>query len=165
MDSKITTSVLGSNGNGGNIMIDPLLLVLDDSQIIAQAVAGHGGNITIDANDFLPSDDSLVSASSQLGISGTVELIGPRVDLNGSLVVLSSELKSAADIARNSCGADGGGGQSSLVAAGRGGLTPDPDIALPALYLAGRDLGPPVAAHAVSIQPALPIPSFKIACR
>jgi hypothetical protein len=82
--SRITTSVLGANGNGGNITIDPLLLVLDSSSIIAQAVAGHGGDISINAGDFIATPDSIVSASSQLGISGTIELIGPRVDLNGS---------------------------------------------------------------------------------
>src|SRR5439155_18788476 len=103
IDSRITTSVHADRGNGGNITIDPKLLVLDHSQIIAQAVLGHGGDITITANDFLPSSDSLVSASSSLGISGTVEVIGPRVDLNGSLVVLSSELRNAAAIFRESC--------------------------------------------------------------
>ena len=84
------------------------------SSIVAQAVAGHGGNITIVAGDFIASNDSLVSASSQLGISGSIELIGPRVDLNGSLVVLSSELRSAAAVLRTSCDARGRT-QSSLV--------------------------------------------------
>jgi filamentous hemagglutinin family protein len=142
--SKITTSVLGAKGNGGNITIDPLLLVLDSSSIIAQAVAGEGGNITIRANNFLASDDSIVSASSQLGISGTIELIGPRVDLNGSLVVLSSELKSAADIARTSCEGHGRP-QSSLVDAGHGGLPQDTEAAIPALYIVDRDLGRDIA--------------------
>jgi large exoprotein involved in heme utilization and adhesion len=163
VDSKITTSVLGANGNGGNITIDPQLLVLDSSSIIAQAVAGHGGNIRIDANNFLPSDDSIVSASSQLGISGAVELVGPRVDLNGSLVVLSSELKSATDILRTDCEATGGQSQSSLVAAGRGGVTPDPDGSFPALYLAGRDLGA-TGVPASSAERGT-VPEIKIACR
>jgi filamentous hemagglutinin family protein len=138
--SQISTSVLGSNGNGGNITIDPLLLVLDSSSIIAQAVAGHGGNITIVANNFLPSDDSIVSASSQLGISGSIELIGPRVDLNGSLVVLSADLRSAADVLRTSCEAHGRK-QSRLVDKGYGGLPQDTESAIPALYIVNRDIG------------------------
>jgi filamentous hemagglutinin family protein len=142
VDSKITTSVNSDIGNGGNILIDPQLLVLDHSQIIAQAVRGHGGNITIFANEFFPSADSLISATSELGISGTVEIIGPRVDLDGSLVVLPSELKNAAAIFRTSCAARGNRPRSSLTEAGRGGLPQDPETTLLAVHLADRDFAP-----------------------
>jgi len=54
------------------------------SQIIAQAVLGHGGNITIAADEYFPSADSLVSATSSLGISGSIEIVGPRAALDGS---------------------------------------------------------------------------------
>ena len=139
---EITTSVKGETGNGGNITIDPQFVVLDRSQIVATAIAGHGGNITIEAGEFIASSDSVVSAASQKGISGTIEIIGPRVDLNGALVVLSSQLRSAAQVLRNSCAAQSGLPQSSLVEGGRGGLPQDPDATLPALYIAGRDLSP-----------------------
>ena len=149
LDSQITTSVKGASGNGGNIAIDPQLLVLDHSQIIAQAVLGHGGNITIAADEFLPSADSLVSATSSLGISGIVEIIGPRTALDGSLVVLPSELRSAAAVLRDSCAARGNRPHSSLTKAGRGGLPQDPDAPLLAVYLADRDVTPgPQAAAA-----------------
>lgn len=157
--SSITTSVGGAFGNGGNIAIDPQVVVLDKSQIIAQAVRGHGGDIAINAKEFIASPDSLVSASSQLGISGTVEIIGPRVDLNGSLVVLASELRHAAEVLRNSCAAKSGLPRSSLTQAGRGGLPQDPEATIPALYLAGRDVDrsfaaasplPRVARHATA---------------
>ncbi len=138
-DSKITTSVNGSVGNGGNILIDPQLVLLDNSKIIAQAVAGHGGNIRINANNFIASNDSLVSASSQLGISGTVDLVGPRVDLNGSLVVLPSDLRDAATVARTSCDARAGS-PSSLIDRGYGGLPQDTEAPVPALYIVNRDL-------------------------
>jgi large exoprotein involved in heme utilization and adhesion len=131
--------VNGSTGNGGNIAIDPQLVVLDNSDIIAQAVAGHDGNIVINANNFIASNDSLVSASSQLGISGTVDLVGPRVDLNGSLVVLPSDLRDAAEVARTSCDARARK-QSSLVDAGHGGLPQDTETTIPALYVVNRDL-------------------------
>jgi hypothetical protein len=140
-NGEISTSVKGETGNGGNITIDPQSIVLDQSSIIAQAIEGHGGNITINAGEFIASADSIVSASSALGISGTIEIIGPRVDLNGALVVLSSELRSAAQVLRNSCAAQSGP-QSTLVEAGRGGLPQDPDATLPALYIAGRDMTP-----------------------
>ena len=142
VSSRISTSVKGSIGNGGNILIDPQLLILDDSQIIAQAVLGHGGNITIVANQYLPSADSLVSASSALGISGTIEIIDPHIDLNGTLVVLPSELRNAAEIFRDSCAARAGRPRSSLTEAGRGGLPQDPEAMMLALYIADRDVFP-----------------------
>jgi large exoprotein involved in heme utilization and adhesion len=149
--SELTTSVKGETGNGGNITIDPDFVVLNHSDIIAQAVEGHGGNITINAGVYIASADSIVSATSQLGISGTVTINGPLVDLNGTLVVLSSELRSAVALTRDSCGARSGRPQSSLVEAGRGGLPQDPDVTLPALYIAGRDLKPgPRAAAATT---------------
>ena len=138
--SEITTSVKGETGNGGNITIDPDFLILNHSSIIAQAVQGHGGNISITAGVFIPSADSIVSASSELGISGTVVINGPLVNLNGTLVVLSSELRGAVALTREACAARGNRPQSSLVEAGRGGLPQDPDATLPALYIAGRDL-------------------------
>jgi filamentous hemagglutinin family protein len=142
VSSEISTSVKGETGNGGNIAIDPQLVILNHSSIIAQAIEGHGGNITITAGQFIPSSDSIVSASSQLGISGTVVINGPRVDVNGALVVLSSELRGRTEVLRESCAAQGSRPQSSLVEAGRGGLPQDAEATLPALYIAGRDLVP-----------------------
>jgi large exoprotein involved in heme utilization and adhesion len=142
VSSEISTSVKGETGNGGNITIDPQLVILDHSSIIAQAIEGHGGNITITADQFIPSSDSIVSASSELGISGTIVINGPRVDVNGALVVLSTQLRSRTEVLREACAARAGQPISSLVEAGRGGLPLDPGATLPALYIAGRDLIP-----------------------
>jgi filamentous hemagglutinin family protein len=141
VSSQISTSVNGETGNGGNITLDPQLAILNHSSIIAQAIEGHGGNITITADQFIPSTDSIISATSQLGISGTVVINGPRVDVNGALVVLSSELRGRAEVLREACAARGGQPISSFVEAGRGGLPQDPEATLPALYIAGRELG------------------------
>jgi filamentous hemagglutinin family protein len=137
--SEITSSVRGAHGDGGNIAIDARSLVLDGSQITAKAVLGHGGNIAIHTGEYIASADSVVSASSELGISGTIEIEGPRVELNGSLVVLPSALESAAAIEREACAARGAQPRSSLSEGGRGGLPEDPDLAVPALYFAGRE--------------------------
>jgi filamentous hemagglutinin family protein len=142
LSSEITTSVKGVTGNGGNITIDPQLVVLNHSRIIAEAVEGHGGNITINAGAFIQSADSSVDASSEKGISGTVVITGPRVDVNGALVVLSSELRGHAAVLREACAAYGDRPISSLVEAGRGGLPQDPEATLPALYIADRDFSP-----------------------
>ena len=152
LDSKVTTSVDGAKGNGGNIAIDPQFVVLNSSQIIAQAVGGNGGNISIVAGEYLVSDNSLVSASSQLGISGTIEIQGPQVELNKSLVTLPTELRDAPAVLRDTCSARNGLPRSTLVDAGRGGLPQDTDATIPALYLAGRGFEPAEPA----VMPALP---------
>jgi large exoprotein involved in heme utilization and adhesion len=140
VSSEISTSVKGETGNGGNIAIDPQLVILNHSRIIAQAIQGHGGNITITADQFIPSSDSIVSASSEVGISGTVVINGPRVDVNGALVVLSTQLRGRTEVLREACAARADRPISSLVEAGRGGLPQDPEATLPALYIAGRDV-------------------------
>ena len=140
--AEISTSVKGETGNGGNITIDPLLVILNHSTIKADAIAGHGGNITITADQFIPSSDSSLEATSELGISGTIVIDGPRVDVNGALVVLSTQLRSRTEVLREACVARAGQPVSSLVEAGRGGLPQDPEATLPALYIAGRELGP-----------------------
>jgi filamentous hemagglutinin family protein len=156
--SEITTSVKGETGNGGNIKIDPQFAILDRSNIIAQAIEGHGGNIDITAATYIASADSLVSGTSQLGVSGVVTINGPLVDLNGTLVVLSSELRKAVALTREACAAEGNRPQSSLIEAGRGGVPHDTDATLPALYIAGRDLGPLPHAAARRAESEPPVP-------
>ncbi|HTZ35751.1 MAG TPA: filamentous hemagglutinin N-terminal domain-containing protein, partial [Stellaceae bacterium] len=168
VDSSILTSVDGLLGNGGNITIDPQFLVLDRSQIEADAVGGNGGNISIVAGRYIASADSTVEASSQLGISGAVDITSPVLQIKGALASVASDLKAPAAIAPDSCGSKVGQLRSSFTAAGRGGVTQDPDDVLPALYLAGRELdstathpasgsGPaPFVPHLASIA-ALPI--------
>jgi hypothetical protein len=64
------------------------------------------------------------------------------LNINGALVVLSSELRGRAAVLREACSARGDRPVSSLVEAGRGGLPQDPEATLPALYIAGRDFNP-----------------------
>ena len=134
LDGEITTSAVG---NGGNITIDPPLVVLaDGSRIKANAFDGEGGNIKIVARAFVASADSVVTASSQKGISGTITITGQQVGLNGALIVLPDALKAAEAILQSRCAARRA--LSSFVAGGRGGLPEDPEAVLPALYLAPR---------------------------
>ena len=62
-DSQITTSVRSGQGSGGNIAIDSKLIVLDESQILAQAFGGPGGNINITADVFLVNSGGTVPTS------------------------------------------------------------------------------------------------------
>src|SRR5207253_4762282 len=78
-DSAITAEVGGGATTvGGNIFIDPQFVLLQYSQIVANAFAGQGGNIRIQAQQvFLADPTSQVSASSALGINGQVAIQAP----------------------------------------------------------------------------------------
>jgi len=128
VDSRITTSVGTGFGNGGNITIDPVFVILQNSQIIANAFGGNGGNISIVSQFFLQDTASLVQASSQLGISGSVLISAPQVDLSSSLTVLPSAFFDASGLLRESCAARAGR-SNSFVPAGRGGLAAQPERA------------------------------------
>jgi hypothetical protein len=132
-DSQITTSVQGGFGNGGNIMIDPTFVILQNSQILAQAFGGTGGNITIVAGFFFADPFSVVSASSTGGgVSGTVNIQAPITNLSGTLAPLSEEFLQAAGLLRASCAARfQGGNVSSFVVAGRDGMPLEPGGFLP----------------------------------
>ena len=112
--------------NGGNISIDPNLVVLQNSQILAQAIQGNGGNITITTPLFLADSSSLVSASSQFGLNGTVTIQSPTSNLSGSLGTLTSKPSQAQSLLTQRCAALANGQASSFVVAGREQLPADP---------------------------------------
>jgi len=136
--SSITTSVNSAFGNGGNIAVDPRLVVLDRGAIQANAVGGDGGTVLVRADQLVQSAGSAITATSQLGVPGQIFITGPPLDLNGSLVVLASELRSAAALLREGCAVRGAAPRSSLVAAGRGGQRQGLEATLPALYFVHR---------------------------
>ncbi len=114
-NSEVTTSVLDGAGGGGDLSIDPELVVLDRSRVVANAVAGDGGNIRITAGRFLASSDSRVDASSQLGIDGEVQIDAPDTDLAGELSSLPSTYADPAALLRDSCALRGSNASSFLV--------------------------------------------------
>jgi large exoprotein involved in heme utilization and adhesion len=126
LDSQITTSVESGTGGGGNIFIDPDFLVLQRSQIVANAYGGPGGNIRIVAGQLIVDPSSSIEASSALGIDGTVNIDAPNPDVGAALVVLPESYLDAARLLQPTCGA-ARAGLSSLVEVGRGGLPADPD--------------------------------------
>jgi len=133
IDSKITTSVGGGpQTTGGNITIDPQFVILNDSQIIANAYEGKGGNIRIFADVFLASPDSIVDASSALGIDGTVDIQAPISSISGTLAPMQGNFLSAEALLRDRCIARIRGEKySSFVVSGRDGLPIRPGSVLP----------------------------------
>jgi len=129
LDSEITTSVKSDAGGGGDITIDPEFVILNNSEILANAFEGDGGNITIVADYVIVSDDSRIDASSELGIDGTINISNPDQDIAKELAVLPENYLDVTGLISDRCGTSAG--SSSLVSAGPGGLAVDPDGYLP----------------------------------
>ena len=131
-DSVITTTVRGGGGDAGDITANARFIILDGSQIIANAFEGRGGNIRIQAQQaFLADPASTVSASSTLGISGTVDIRAPVTNVSGSLGPLPQAFAPAAQLLHNRCAARRREGKTSrFVLAGRDGVPEGPDSPL-----------------------------------
>jgi filamentous hemagglutinin family protein len=157
--ASILTSVDGADGNSGNIVIDPQFIVLDAGQIRATAFAGKGGNISLADGLLLLSQDSVISATSPYGVSGTIQIAAPQPNVVGGLVVLASALRAAPVVLDEACARAGPAGLSHLVTSGPGSTHTELDSTLPALYIADlalHDLGTQRAANAASAWPAQP---------
>jgi filamentous hemagglutinin family protein len=139
-NSLISASVMGGGGSGGNISIDPTAVILQNSQILARAVLGSGGNISIVTPFFLADQASVISASSQFGLNGTVTIQSPTSNLSGSLGTLASKPSQAQSLVTQRCAALVNGQASSFVVAGREQLPADPGSWLSSpIALAGID--------------------------
>ena len=155
VNSSINTSVFGGDGNGGNITIDPNVVVLQGSQVKAEAFQGVGGDITITTPLFLADSTSEVSALSPFGLNGTVTIQSPTSNLSGSLGPLTSKPSQAQNILTQRCAALANGQASSFVVAGREQLPSDPGgwLSSPFAFAAlGESLG---TGHAASSVPAI----------
>jgi filamentous hemagglutinin family protein len=124
--SKISTSVEGADGSGGNIFIDPNVVILEGSDITARAIGGAGGNITFVTPLFLMDSASVVSATSQRGVSGTVTIQSPTSNLSGTVGQLVSKVSPPQVLLQNRCVALASGEQSTFILAGRDALPSEP---------------------------------------
>ena len=126
------TTESGGTGNGGNITISsPVVIALENSDIVANASRGRGGNIDITSQSILGTafrerltPESDITASSEFGLNGTVELVTPNVDPSSGAIalpttVIASDQQVAAGCADNT--------QSNrFVVSGRGGFPLNP---------------------------------------
>jgi large exoprotein involved in heme utilization and adhesion len=138
-NSSISTTAgqAGAGGDGGNITLEAGFVVAvpqENSDITANAFEGRGGNINITTNaiyglefrnQLTPLSD--ITASSQLGINGTVQLNTLNVDPSRGLTELPSALSDPSDQIVAGCPADKG---TSFAITGRGGLPEDPRTTL-----------------------------------
>jgi filamentous hemagglutinin family protein len=130
--SQVTTTAAGS-ASGGDLAIDAdFLLGFENSDIIARAQQGRGGNINIAAQSVLGltprselTSDSDINASSQLGVNGSVAISTPSIDANSGLIVLPSEVADSSQQIANRCAS---ADDNRFVITGRGGLPASPEM-------------------------------------
>jgi hypothetical protein len=121
------STVLAEAGlNGGDVFIDPLFVILDQSRISANAILGAGGNINIITNAFL-ANASAVTASSEASVQGTVNIETVQGDISGALVTLSSSFVNPRTTLVERCALRLGADTSSFIIVGRGGVAPSPE--------------------------------------
>ena len=139
-NSVITTSVLGTTGDGGDIAIGARALVLESGFIQANTAARNalGGNIAIQVAALLPSGTTLfvggrtpyefqsglenfnvIQAAAPTGINGLINISSPALDISGSLLGLNTQVIDLGGLGRSPCEVSAG---SSLAKTGRGGL-------------------------------------------
>ncbi|WP_088239709.1 filamentous hemagglutinin N-terminal domain-containing protein [Calothrix rhizosoleniae] len=125
-NSLISTSVLDSNGGGGDIFITAnVIALLGNSNIKANAVLGPGGNIQINTQGLFLSSDSVITASSQFGIDGEVEINNTKEEKINIKKLPATPLDKNKLVAR-SCSQQ----ENSFVVAGKGGLPVNPSQTL-----------------------------------
>src|SRR5262249_52935530 len=150
-NSKISASVLDGNGGGGSVNIDPQFVILQNSQILAQAVQGPGGNILITTNLLLPDANSTISASSQFGQPGTVTIQSPIAPAGGKIFPLPEKPLIPTALLSQRCVALARGNLSSFTIAGRDSLPAEPGgwlsspLALAMSDSGSSEIGPPTS--------------------
>ncbi|MCC5603768.1 two-partner secretion domain-containing protein [Nostoc favosum] len=169
-----TAGTAQAGGNGGNITINApsgfiVAVPSENSDITANAYTGSGGRVDIQAFGIYgiqprsnPTSLSDITASSEFGVNGTVEINTPDVDPNSGLVNLPT-VPVDTQVAQT-CQAGGNLAKSSFTITGRGGLPPNPGEALSAdavqvdLVTLNPEVGKP-STPAVSTNPTSPTPA------
>jgi filamentous hemagglutinin family protein len=126
-----------AGGDGGNIMLTSKFIVAvptEDSNITANAYQGRGGNIKIAAQGIFgiefreyPTPLSDITASSELGINGVVEITNPGVDPSRGLTTLPTDFVDPTGLIDHRCQMGSGSTTSEFTITGRGGLPPNPN--------------------------------------
>ncbi|WP_103668500.1 filamentous hemagglutinin N-terminal domain-containing protein [Pseudanabaena sp. BC1403] len=130
-NESLLSAEAGGKGNGGNITISsPFIIGLGNSDIVANAFQGNGGNIQISTNGIFGlkyrpyrTVDNDITASSQFGLSGTVNISNLAFTPTAGLIELPSNIDDPSQRIVQGCRTYG---NSRFVSTGRGGLPDDP---------------------------------------
>jgi filamentous hemagglutinin family protein len=125
-------AIAGTVAADGHTLSQAGTILLRESRITASAQAGQGGRIDIVAEVFLADPDSVIDASSQLGIDGEVNIEAVVSNLSEVVEPLSPRLASETALLRDLCATRLQQGLvSSFVERGRAGIPSAPDGLLP----------------------------------
>ncbi|NJK62024.1 MAG: filamentous hemagglutinin N-terminal domain-containing protein [Synechococcaceae cyanobacterium SM2_3_1] len=159
---SLTTSA-GGSGNGGDIEINsPLIVAIpsENSDIRASALEGSGGNIRITSEAVVgiapqntPTNESDITASSELGVDGTVQINSPAQDSEVQVLLSThDETISALDLAKADCRPGTISPNQFTLEERRNWLADPTEFLTPPTALI--DLPDPVSVDSVSTQPA-----------
>ena len=138
-NSNISTNAgfEGAGGDGGNITIDADFIIAvpqENSDITANAYEGRGGKINITTQGIFGigyQEDltslSDITASSDFGLSGVVEISRPDVDPSQGLTSLPTDIVDATGMIDYQCQVARSSAANKFTMTGRGGLPPNPN--------------------------------------
>ncbi len=163
-DRSLLSAAAGGVGNGGNLAINaPLIIGLEDSDVVANAVNGNGGQIAITAQGIFglkyrdrltPEND--ITASSEFGVNGTVDVNTIGVDPNSGLMALPVDIVDPSQQIATGCANQTNG---SFVITGRGGVPDNPIryVGADRLWTDVRSIAAPTP---IVVQSHRPMPAF-----
>ena len=131
-NSLISTNVLDGSGGGGDININAdIIAAFENSDITANAVEGNGGNINITTQGLFglafreqpTAESSDITASSEFGLNGTVEINDFGIDPTSGLVELPTQVSDPSKQIATRCSTKD---SNSFVVTGRGGIPHNP---------------------------------------
>ena len=139
-NESLISATAQEQANGGNVTIDARFIVATPptgeigSDISANAFAGNGGLVSIDTQGlfgitFQPINTQFndITASSELGDAGIVEILQPNTNPAQSITNLSTNLIDATSLIVRSCPTEEESKLSRFVVTGRGGLASLPE--------------------------------------
>jgi large exoprotein involved in heme utilization and adhesion len=103
LDSEVTSSVQQGEGNGGDVIMDSKMIILNRSWTKANAEEGDGGAVFIQTDNFIKSRESRVTATSRRGNDGTVTIEAPELGIVSGLAVLQADFLDAAQWLAQPC--------------------------------------------------------------
>ncbi|KAM3099713.1 filamentous hemagglutinin N-terminal domain-containing protein [Phormidesmis sp. 146-12] len=137
-----TAGTAQAGGDGGNITFKGNFIVAvpnENSDISANAFTGRGGRVEISAQSIFGIQPRLqltplsdITASSDFGVAGVVDINTPDVDPNRGLVQLPADLTDASRLIVQACptGSTIARQSNEFIITGRGGLPPTPSEAV-----------------------------------
>ncbi len=152
-NSLISAEATG-NANGGNININSEFIIAfpkGNSDILANAAQGQGGNINIAAKSLFGIEErpqnpftNDIDASSKFGLDGSVAITTPDVDPVQGATELPSSVVEAEQTTAQACRSDGESAvKNGLTVKSKGGVPPAPDLPLNSqtIMVNGKDTG------------------------